>query len=447
MWIRDAGIRRLVGRQRLIEGMTVQETPTRWQSWALSLLLAVLPLSFSIDQRIKVLPPALLFLAGLYVIFTSATARDDFRRAWPVIGAIVLLLIYNIANVLGHGLGVQALDHGAHMLLYLVVGAAFTRRLHMKAIWAGFSATAIGFGTICMVQHYGMHLDRAHSLNGGASSAIEFAMVMLALSLMSLVQLLLARASAWERLLHGAGMLFGMYGALLTQSRGPLLAFAPVFLAVVVLATLRSRRWVAGVVMVSLVGIGAIVATTTLSSNIVNRFAAIDQVISSEDARSGHEPPIADKAIDERLEMWHAAERAIKSHPWSGIGIDEFQNFLQKEIAAGRSDPSIIRFNHPHNEYLEATTNGGIPGLLCLLLVFALPLLYFARQLRHRDQEVAALAITGLAVIGLYMLCALTDSVFYRVMSQSLYFFLVPGCALLIAQSMRVHETGAASPR
>ncbi len=141
--------------------------------------------------------------------------------------------------------------------------------------------------------------------------------------------------------------------------------------------------------------------------------------------------------------MWHAAERAIKAHPWTGIGIDEFQNFLRTEIVAGRSDPAIIRFNHPHNEYLEATTSGGIPGLVCLLLVFAVPLVHFARQLRHRNETVAAVSITALAIIGLYMLCSLTDSVFYRVMSQSFYFFMVPGGALLIARTLRVSERGA----
>lgn len=423
--------------------MAVQENSTRWQTWTLSILLTLLPLSFSIDPGVKVLPPALLFLAGMYLLFTNVATRDGFRRAWPVTGCIVLLMAYNLANVLGHQLRVQALDHGAHVLLYFVVAAVFTRCLKMRLIWAGFSATAIVFGVICMVQRYGLHLERAHSLNGGASSAIEFAMMMLALALVALVQLLLARGATWERVLHAAGMLFGVYGAVLTQSRGPLLAFMPVFLAVIVLATLRTRRWSIALLMIALVGVGSIVAVSTGSGTLVSRFAAIDQVISSEDAGARQPPAVVDQAIDERLEMWHAAERAIKAHPWTGIGIDEFQNFLRAEIAAGRSDPTIIRFNHPHNEYLEATTNGGIPGLLCLLLVFAVPFVHFARQLRHRNETVAAVASTAMAIIALYMLCSLTDSVFYRVMSQSFYFFMVPGCALLIARTLRISEHDA----
>jgi O-antigen ligase len=48
------------------------------------------------------------------------------------------------------------------------------------------------------------------------------------------------------------------------------------------------------------------------------------------------------------------------------------------------------------------------------------------------DEAVALPASVGMALIGLYVLCALTDSVFYRVMTQSFYFFMVLGLALRI---------------
>jgi O-antigen ligase len=46
-------------------------------------------------------------------------------------------------------------------------------------------------------------------------------------------------------------------------------------------------------------------------------------------------------------------------------------------------------------------------------------------------------------VIVLYLLCALTDSVFYRVMPQSFYFFTVLGMALLIGRQRLAHDTAA----
>ena len=68
-----------------------------------------------------------------------------------------------------------------------------------------------------------------------------------------------------------------------------------------------------------------------------------------------------------------------------------------------------------------------------LLAVFLVPLRYFSRRVLDADDEVALPAAVGVGVIALYMLCALTDAVFYRVMTQSFYFFVVLGLALRLA--------------
>jgi len=72
--------------------------------------------------------------------------------------------------------------------------------------------------------------------------------------------------------------------------------------------------------------------------------------------------------------------------------------------------------------------------LLVLLAVFLVPLRFFGRHVRDPDDEIALPAAIGVALIGLYMLCAVTDAVFYRVMTQSFYFFLVLGLALRIGR-------------
>src|SRR3546814_3753157 len=91
----------------MTEGMAVQEEPNRWQPWILSILLALLPLSFSISLRVKVLPPAILFLIGTALIVRYRDTRDCYRRARLVKIAIALLLVSDIVNVLGHRLGWQ----------------------------------------------------------------------------------------------------------------------------------------------------------------------------------------------------------------------------------------------------------------------------------------------------------------------------------------------------
>ena len=405
-------------------------TSRAWLTWALSALVAVMPLSFSIEPRIKALPVALLFVSGLALLWRAAVRRSCLAAA-PVLAGALVLAAFDIGNVLGHRLGARPLDHAAHVLLYVAVAAVFARPLRMALVWTGFSLTAIGLGAVCLVQHYGLGIARAYGLNGGDSSAIECATVLLGLALLALVQLLYAGVGSRRWWLHAAAMVFGMYGALLTQSRGPLLAFVPAFLLVLLAHAWRSRRWRASVALATVVCLGGAIATVSLHGAMLGRFDTIQQEV------AGFDQGDPAGSVGERLEMWRTALRAFAEHPLAGVGIGEYGAYVQAEIAAGRTNPSIARYNQPHNEYLRALATGGVPQLLAVLAAFGLPLVWFGRRLRHPDETVAATASAGLAIVVLYLLCALGESVFYRVMSQSFFFILVTGLAVRIGQRTR----------
>ncbi|MEO6799813.1 MAG: O-antigen ligase family protein [Rhodanobacter sp.] len=414
------------------EGHHVQARSKPWQPWTISILLALMPLSFSVNLRIKPLPAALLFLTGLAVLLGSATVRRSFRAAWPPVAAALLMVAFVVLNVAIHQLGWRPLDRPAHILLLLVVAACFSLPLRMRWIWAGFSLTAIILGGVGVLQSHLFGIERAYGLNGGASASIELATILLGLSAIALVQFMARGTRPWERVLHLVGMAFGMYGALLTQSRGPLLAFAPIFVLLVLLHGRRTGHWRSSALVLGAVCVIAAAATLSMRGEMTSRFKAIAPAVATFDHR--HD---AKGAVRERLEMWRTAARAFAAHPLIGIGIGEFAEYTHQEIAAGRSNPIIGRYNQPHNEYLEAAATGGVPGLLVLLAVFLVPLRFFSRHALDPDDEIALAASVGLALIGLYMLCALTDAVFYRVMTQSFYFFLVLGLAVRIGRLRR----------
>ena len=404
-----------------------QATPKPWQTWTISILVALMPLSFSIDSRLKVVPTGLLFLTALVLLVRVEGTRRSFRAAWPPVVAALLMIGFVIVNVLVHQLGWRPLDRPGHILLFLVTAACFSLPLRMRLVWAGFSLTAIALGAAGAVQYHALGIDRAYGLNGGASASIELATILLGLSAVAVVQFLAPGTHRWEKLLHVVAMAFGMYGALLTQSRGPLLAFAPVFVLLVLLHARRTGRWRASLLLAGAVCVAAAAATFGMRHEMVSRFEAIAPAVTSFDHRRE-----AKGAVHERLEMWRTAVRAFAAHPVGGIGVGEFASYTHQEIAAGRSNPIIGRYNQPHNEYLEAAATGGVPGLLVLLAIFLVPLRYFFRRVLDPNDEIALPASIGVALIGLYMLCALTDAVFYRVMTQSFYFFLVFGLALRI---------------
>lgn len=400
-----------------------------WQPWALSILLAVIPLTVSLDERVKVLAPVMLLCVGVWFVATSAVTRQSYRYAWPVVLAALLFFGCIIWNVLMHRLGWRPVDRAAHVLLYLLIAAAFTRVLRAPVLWGGFGACALVLGAVCLAQHYVWGIDRAYGLNGGPSASIELATVLLGLSLLALSRLLGARTGSTERVLLLAAIVLAVYGALLTQSRGPLLAFVPALALLLVWHARRTGHWRPVVLVLLGMGVGATVATYATHDELSERFAAIGPAVATYGTHR-HEHG----AVHERLDMWRAAGRAVLEHPWAGIGVGRFNDYVKGEIAAGRSSPAIGRYNQPHNQYLEAAATAGTPGLLVLLATFLLPLRYFARHARDMDETVSVPACAGLAVVVLYMLCGLTDSVFYRVMPLSFYFFVVLGMAMLIGR-------------
>jgi O-antigen ligase len=405
-----------------------------------SILVALMPLSFSIGWEIKALPQALLFLLGLALLAGSARVRRGYRAAWPPVAVAVAMIAFAIFNVLLHGLGWRPLDRPAHVLLFLVVAACFALPLRMRVVWTGFSLSGIVLGTTAAVQTHVLGIERPHGLNGGPSASIELATVLLGLSTISLVQVLAPGTRRRERGLHLIAMGCAMYGALLTQSRGPLLAFAPIFLLLVLLHARRCGRWRSSLLLVAAVCTVAGATTFGMRDEMVARFQAIAPEVTRFDQSRATRG-----AVIERLEMWRTAARAFREHPVAGIGMGQFDEYTRKEIVAGRSHAAIERYNQPHNEYLEAAATGGVPGLLVVLAVFLVPLHYFARRMLDPDDEVALPAAIGVGMVGLYMLCALTDAVFYRVMTQSFYFFVVLGLALRIA-CLRCTDRGRETP-
>ncbi|KJV35374.1 hypothetical protein VI08_08270 [Luteibacter yeojuensis] len=394
-----------------------------------------MPLSFALPVKAKAVPAALLLLMGVWLLATRADARDAVRRAAPVLVPTIAAFLFWLANTLAHGISLKEFDVMSHILAFLLIAVSFSAPLRPIVLRIGFSASAAVLGLICIEQHYVEGIDRVYGVNNGLWGAIEFGMFILVLSLIATLQALRLELPRGERVLHGVFAILGVYGALLTQSRGPLLSCIPVFVLLVVIQARRTRRWrqAAGVLVAGAVAIG--VATTAFHGEVAERFAAVSQEVStySEQDTTG--------AVRERLEMWRNAGMAVGEHPMTGVGLNQFGTYARTRIAEGKAADSIERYDHPHSEYLEWAVTGGLPGLALLLLMFGSTLWFFGRHAMHRDNGVAMPACAGLAVAGMYTLCGLTDNVFYRAMPHSLYFFLVLGLAVYVGRMLGQRAT------
>jgi len=71
----------------------------------------------------------------------------------------------------------------------------------------------------------------------------------------------------------------------------------------------------------------------------------------------------AGKSLSYRLDYWQGAIALIRSHPWTGVGVCNFQqNYNQVKSMAASESPA-----DPHNFLMETATAGGLPLLFLLL--------------------------------------------------------------------------------
>ncbi|HVI56622.1 MAG TPA: O-antigen ligase family protein [Luteibacter sp.] len=402
--------------------------PTRsWRALLLSALVAIIPIAVSVPWKVKALPILVLVITGIVMLITRAETRLRYRVAWTIVAICLLRFAYAVFNIAFHRLGWNELDLPAQTLVFLLTAAAFTGRLHWRGIWTAFAVTTLVLGGSCIVQRYVMGVDRAYGINGGTWSAIEFTMVTLCMTLFSIIRLIQPGIALGERWLHGVAVAVGAYGAILTHSRGPMLAFIPALLIVIAVHVRRTRRWRGALAFVAVLAVGVATATTALDREVVRRFSEVSGEMSTFSKDNSVGP------VRERMAMWESAWTAFREHPLAGVGVDQFGTYTRARIASGEANEVIAKYDHPHNEYLEAAATGGVPALLIVLLLFALPAMHFIRRLGDRDEWVATLATAGLAVITMYALSAMTDNVFYRAMPHSFFLFLVLGFVMATA--------------
>lgn len=416
----------------MIDTVHSQQAPA-WRNRAVTVLLGLLPACFCIQFPLKNAPVAVAFLAGIALVFLSRFTRQSYglvRFVWLV---FLLRVAVNLVNAYSHHLKWSDVDLTSQILAFVAIAGLFSVNLDERLFWRMLNLTAILLGGASLYQRYAMGVDRPYGLNGTDWGAIEYAMITLALTMFSVVQL-------WRKELYGridrvlfvAGVVLGFLGALLTQSRGPLIAFPLTLMLLFVLHARRQQRWTrTGLTVLALIAvIGA--ATTVLDRKIVERFADVHTEMRS------YSPDNASGAVRERLEMWRTAWRAFGEHPLAGVGIDRFGDYSATQIAQGKTNASIAKYEHAHSEYLEAMATGGIPGFVSLLLILFVPLAYFWRRLGDASDTVFSAALTGIATIAIYALCALTDNVFYRPMPQSFFLLSVLGMALWIARQQQL---------
>lgn len=346
------------------------------------------------------------------------------RRAagWPLLA--MTLAVVGVAAVVGfsvlvhHDTWQDAGARGRVLLIPLaslmVLGLAPPR----AALWAGAVLGLLGACVVAVVQTR-QHLPRADGWN----NAITFADM--AVLLLALVVFL--RPSG-RFLITVAATCAGLVAIGLSGTRGAWPAAAlVVIIALFVRATSGRGRRVEAALLVLL----AVAAFAVVLPQVQQRVEALQVDM----LRYAAGDP--DSSSGARLELFGLAVGELRARPWTGAGVGRFERVVQAAPQCRVPQPDTwCSLGHAHSDFPEWGATMGIPGLLALLALYGVPAWLFARQALARPfpRRSRSAALAGLAVVTVFVLCGLSQSMWAHQLSGGSFLVLV---GVLLGFSLR----------
>jgi O-antigen ligase len=207
-----------------------------------------------------------------------------------------------------------------------------------------------------------------------------------------------------RRLVAAGGAAFLALPLAVSLSRGSVLAAGVATLAVAVVT--GWRKLFALLITVAIVAIVVFGVVGAGGSVVGQRLVTIGS--------SGTAP---DRSVQDRYDLWQAAERMWQLHPVTGVGVKNFVHFRDGEapldLSSGSDAASGGRFVRvqllsPHNEYLLILSEQGLLGLAALLSYLFVLIVGPLRRLRGSVTPVDACIAVGFFGLGVRALVDFT---------------------------------------
>ncbi len=223
-------------------------------------------------------------------------------------------------------------------------------------------------------------------------------------------------ASRW-RAAFLLGIVCGLYSVIMGGSRGSWVALPPI--VVVFLIAFMNRRNAGRLILIGVLGVALLAGLFAIpGSPLKARYERGIQDISQ------YQRDDTDTSIGARFEMWRGAWKNLQVHPISGWNGQAYTQALKAQVSAGELTPVALEFSdNLHNNYLQAWVFTGLPGLLALLALYAVPLWQFALRLRASDMTVRVLAFCGTSLVVSYLCFSLTQVILRR--NNGIMFYLL----------------------
>jgi len=387
---------------------------------ALSMILLVSGLVFPpLTAYTTVYLMLLTMLAGLALLSS---------RHWDVLGlpafnALWLSLIFSL--VAFFAVGVNMANFGAIAVLLPILaapGAAFLLREEPQ-----FTSTQLIAG-LCLVGSLAaaaiaiydvefQNLPRA----GGGNNPIHFGGISVMIGFMSLLGLFGTR-SPW-RFLFLLGPVSGLAAAVLSGSRGPILAGVVLAVLSVLIMMIWYRREKAAWIWFAIGSALSVAAMAMTGGALLGRFyyfaVELPQLLFAGVTK--------DASTLQRFDKYEAAWTAFVAKPIFGHGTSQLNNILFPE---GAGEISALGSKHFHNDLADFAVAGGLFGIGAYVCLLAAPL--FAHRIAQ-DRDIRRAVLLGGMILSVgYFVLGLTNAMF-GILPQTTLYGLLLGVLVAIA--------------
>lgn len=331
---------------------------------------------------------------------------SDDRR---LVGVLLAYFVVSSGMTVSLGNNLKDLDQYGRALLAVPVLLLCCSRISIRlpVVWAGIALGAILSAPLAWWQV----VANGDAQAGGFMNEISFSNLVWVFAVFCAGGLFWAvrqpRARLWLVLL-AAGLLCGVYSAIVGGSRGTWVAVPPAVL-LFLFAFLERKNAVRVLVPLVLGGVMLAALFTVPDSSLRVRYeAGVLNMTQIEDGNSAN-------SIGARLQIWRGAWMNLRTKPVSGWNMSDYAATVRADVAAGGVAPIALRYlDNLHNNYFQAWVFTGLPGLLALLALYFVPLWHFAPRLRDGDMTVRVLAFCGSSLVVSFMCFSLTYSALRR---------------------------------
>lgn len=366
-----------------------------------------------------------LALGWLAVVVTRDQGRDNFITAYPgvsllmglFLGWVALSALWAEATPVVLGAWGRFL---LNVILVMIVFTAIRTRQQAAVVIGGFVAGASMAAIYGLVFATQQRVGYGGRITGAGLDPNELASVLVAGIALSVGLAACLKHKPGLRIAALTGGGFCFIAALLTGSRGGIVAM----LAMLVAAVFVAGRWRGRIVVTgALLGVLGFYYIAALAPPEIR-----ERIASSGNGQT--------RVLEGRTTLWEIAERMIEAHPVNGVGAGNFEvssrHYLLQPGTIYRSDVVILEPQVAHNTYLHITAELGIVGLVLFgsIIVFSVgSAVRAAQHFRARGDpsgEVLARCI-AVAVVGVLV----ADTFISQQFNKQLWLLLGIGPAIL----------------